>query len=102
MPSVEVRYVSATSIGLFEQANAGYGEIWYELGGKRSMNRLTTEEAVLETIYGLAGATPPQETGPTFAGHPLAAAPRGAALILFGLWPLLVAGFGVLVSRRRT
>jgi ABC-type branched-subunit amino acid transport system permease subunit len=28
LPSVKVRYVSATSIGLLEQANTGYGEIW--------------------------------------------------------------------------
>ncbi len=102
MPSVRVRYVSATSIGLFEQANTGYGEVWYELGGRRAMNRLTTEEAVLETIYGLAGVTPPQETGQPFAGHPLAAAPRGAAVILYGLWPAFVAGFGLLVLRRKT
>ena len=102
MPSVEVRYVSATSIGLFEQANPGYGEIRYDLGGKKTMNRLTTEEAVLETIYGLAGVTPPQEAEPAFAGHPLMAAPRGAALIFFGLWPALVAGFGFLIPRRKT
>lgn len=102
MPSVRVRYISATSIGLFEQANTGYGEVWYELGGKRAMNRLTTEEAVLETIYGLAGVPPPQETGQAFAGHPLAAAPRGAAVILYGLWPAFVAGFGLLVLRRKT
>jgi len=101
LPSVKVRYVSATSIGLFEQANTGYGEVWYDLGGKRTMNRLTTGEAVLETIYGLAGVTPPQETKPPFAGHPLVAAPRGAAVILYGLWPALVAGFGFLVSRRK-
>ena len=102
MPYVEVRYVSATSIGLFEQTNSGYGEIWYELGGKRTMSRLMTAEAVLEAIYDLAGVTPPGETEPTFAGHPLVAAPKGAALILFGLWPVLVAGFGILVSRRKT
>ncbi len=102
MPSVEVRYVSATSIGLFEQTSAGYGEVWYELGGKRAMNRLTTEEAVLETIYGLAGITPPKETEPSFAGHPLIASPRGAAVVFFGLWPAIVAGFGVFVFRRRT
>ena len=35
MPRVQVHYVSATSIGLFEQTSAHYGEIWYELGGRR-------------------------------------------------------------------
>ena len=61
MPSVKVQLCLGHSIGLFEQANSGYGEIWYDLGGRRTMNRLTTGEAVLETIYGLAGVTPPQE-----------------------------------------
>src|SRR5262249_9291929 len=37
MPRVQVDYVSATSIGLFEQTSAHYGEIWYEIGGHRSM-----------------------------------------------------------------
>jgi len=101
MPSVRVRYVSATSIGIFEQANTGYGEVWYDLGGRRTMSRMTTEEAVLETIYGLAGVTPPQETEPSFAGHPLVARPRGAAVIFYGLWPALVAGLALLVSRRK-
>jgi hypothetical protein len=49
-----VRYVSATSIGLFEQTNAHYGEIQYELGGRTAVSRSTTAEAVLETIFGPA------------------------------------------------
>ena len=36
MPRLQVQYVSATSIGLFEQTSPHYGEIWYELGGRRS------------------------------------------------------------------
>ena len=54
--------MAATSIGLFEQTNANYGEIWYELDGKKTMSRVTTAEGVLEAIYSLAGITPPQET----------------------------------------
>ena len=64
LPKVQVRYVSATSIGLFEQTSPHYGEIWYELGGKREMSRVTTAEGVLETIYALAGVAPPQEQRP--------------------------------------
>ncbi len=37
MPHVSVQYTSVTSTGLFEQANPHYGEIWYELGGRRTM-----------------------------------------------------------------
>ena len=73
-PDLKVRYVSATSIGIFEQTSEGYGEIRYELGGRRSVSRSTTAEAVLETIYALAGVTPPAENEESiFRGHPLAA-----------------------------
>jgi hypothetical protein len=90
-PDVKVRYVSATSIGLFEQTNEGYGEIRYELGGRTAVSRSTTAEAVLETIYELAGATPPVESEESvFRGHPLAAAPRGAAVIFYAVWPVAV------------
>ena len=34
LPRCRSRYVSATSIGLFEQTAPHYGEIWYELGGR--------------------------------------------------------------------
>ena len=33
LPRLEVRYVSATSIGMFEQTAPHYGEICYDLGG---------------------------------------------------------------------
>ena len=102
MPSLKVSYVSATSIGLFEQAGSGYGEIRYDLGGKQVMSRLVTAEAVLETIYGLAGVTPPQENEPAFAGHPLVAEPKGAAAILYGFWPAAVLGLAFLMLRRKT
>src|SRR5205823_6359820 len=39
LPRLQVDYVSATSIGLFEQTSAHYGEIWYELGGRKAMSR---------------------------------------------------------------
>src|SRR5262249_20921877 len=35
MPNLQVRYVSSTSIGLFEQTSAHYGEIWYDLGQRK-------------------------------------------------------------------
>jgi len=51
MPKAQVRYVSATSVGIFEQTAQHYGEIWYDLGGRRTMSRSTTAEGVLEAIY---------------------------------------------------
>jgi ABC-2 type transport system permease protein len=102
MPALDVQYVSATSTGLFEQAGSGYGEIRYDLGGRKAVNRLTTQEGVLETIYDLARVPVPQETGPVFAGHPLAAQPVGAAAIFFGFWPVSVGVLGFFVLRRKS
>jgi hypothetical protein len=99
-PDVKVRYVAATSIGLFEQTSEGYGEIRYELGGRRSVSRSTTVEAVLETIYALAGVTPPAEDEESiFRGHPLAASPRGAVVIFYGFWPLAVLAAAAMTQR---
>ena len=100
-PKVEIRYVSATSIGLFEQTNPHYGEIWYKLDGRTLMSRATTEEAVLATIYQLAGLKPPEENSEDFfRGHPLAVPPKGAAVIFYLVWPGIVATIGV-ISRWR-
>ncbi|HEX3645078.1 MAG TPA: hypothetical protein VHT95_05690 [Vicinamibacterales bacterium] len=102
MPSVRVRYVSATSIGLFEQTAPHYGEIWYELGGRKAMSRATTAESALETIYDLAGVKPPVEAGDQiFRGHPLAAAPRGAAAVFYGIWPAAIVVSAFLIRRRQ-
>lgn len=91
MPAVRVQYVSATSIGLFEQTAPHYGEIWYELGGRREMTRATTGEGALEAIYDLAGVTPPADQDEDlFRGHPLAVAPKGAAAVFYGIWPALI------------
>jgi ABC-2 type transport system permease protein len=91
LPRTQVQYSSATSIGLFEQTSAHYGEIWYDLGGRKTMSHLTSAEGVLETIYGLAGVAAPVETGDDmFRGHPLAVPPKGAATVFYGIWPALI------------
>ena len=101
IPSVQVQYVSATSIGLFEQTSAHYGEIWYELGNRQTMSRLTTAEGVLETIYTLAGVSQPGGNEEMiFRGHPLAAPPRGAAAVFYGIWPVLVVAGAYIYYRR--
>lgn len=101
MPKLQVRYVSATSIGLFEQTSAGYGEIWYDLGGRRTMSRVTTAEGVLESIYSLAKIPPPPEADQAiFRGHPLAVQAKGAGVIFYVLWPSLILASGILVRRR--
>ena len=93
MPRVQIDYVSATSVGLFEQTSPHYGEIWYEIGGRRAVSRSTTAEAVLESIYSVAGVSPRGETADEiFRGHPLAVPPKNAAMVFYGIWPALVAG----------
>jgi ABC-2 type transport system permease protein len=101
MPDLKVRYVAATSIGLFEQTNAGYGEIWYDLSGRKTMSRTTTAEGVLEAIYSLAGVSPPaDDDSAVFRGHPLASPPQAAGTIFYGIWPGFILASGILVRRR--
>ena len=102
MPAVQVQYVSATSIGLFEQNAPHYGEVWYELAGKREMSRATTAESALETIYDLAGVKPPVEGGDElFRGHPLATPPKGAAAVFYGIWPAAIVISAFFTGRRQ-
>jgi ABC-type transport system involved in multi-copper enzyme maturation permease subunit len=101
MPKLQVRYVAATSIGLFEQTSQQYGEIWYDLGGRKVMSRVTTAEGVLEAIYELAGmAAPVDDAAAEFRGHPLAVPPKGAATVFYRLWPALIAGAAFYEFRR--
>ena len=101
-PDVKIRYVSATSIGLFEQTREGYGEIRYELGGRTVVSRATTAEALLESIYDVSGVTPPgQEDEDGFRGHPLIATPKGVALIFYVVWPVAVVAVAVRLKGKR-
>lgn len=101
LPDVRVRYIANTSIGLFEETSAGYGEIWYDVGGRRTMSRMITEEGVLESIYDVAKVTPATEKDEAvFRGHPLAAPPKGAGTMFYGVWPGIFLAGGILVRRR--
>ena len=101
MRSVQVQYLSATSIGLFEQTASQYGEIWYELGGRKTMSRVATAEGVLETVYALANVTPPAENDEhVFRGHPLAVPPKGAAVVFYVVWPIVIVSLAFIVRRR--
>jgi ABC-2 type transport system permease protein len=101
LPNTRVAYVSQSSTGLFEQAREHYGEIWYELRGRRVMNRATTPEAVLETVYQLAGVAPERERDHEFRGRPLAVTPRGASVAFYLAWPGVVLALMVLCRRQR-
>ncbi len=88
VPSLEIEYISATSIGLFEQNTTSYGEIWYLYQGRKDTSRITTADGVLEAIYQITSISIPQNIQePTFRGHPLAFPPRGAAAVFYAFWP---------------
>ncbi len=92
MKSVTVVYAARSRSGLFEGSNSHYGEVWYELGGKKEMNRSSTEPIVLETVYRLAGiAAPTAAEEPAYRGYPLAKTVAAAPWIFFVAWPLVVA-----------
>ncbi|MBZ5625559.1 MAG: ABC transporter permease [Acidobacteriia bacterium] len=91
LPRVEIDYASHSRVGLFEGPGDHYGEVWYELGGRRVMSRSATEPIVLDTLYQLARVPPPGHAeGGEYPGHPLAARPIGAAWVYYPLWPLVV------------
>jgi ABC-2 type transport system permease protein len=90
LPRVDVDYATNSRSGLFANSEDHYGEIWYEMNGQMVMDRSTIEQVVLEQIYKLAGVNAPNQTEEnSFPGYPLAARPRGAGWVLYGLWPLL-------------
>lgn len=91
LPRVDVEYRAQSVSGLFEGQEDHYGEVWYELGGRSVMSRSTTEPIVLETLYQLAEIQPPPASDePGYSGYPLAVRPRGAALVFYALWPLII------------
>jgi ABC-type transport system involved in multi-copper enzyme maturation permease subunit len=91
LPQVDVEYAANSRAGLFEGTEGHYGEVWYELGEQKMMTLSTTEPIVLEELYKLAGINAPQHTDePEYSGYPLAAHPKGAAWIFYGLWPAIV------------
>jgi hypothetical protein len=97
-PDIKVRYRAETSTGLFEQSNPHYGEVRYQLQGRSVVTRAITPESVLESIYEVAGMPAPA-TGEAdiFRGRPLAAQPKGAAALFYGVWPAAVAAAALLM-----
>ena len=100
MPSMQIVYSSTSRSGLFDSEDH-YGEIWYQIGDQKVMDRSTIEQVVLEQIYKIAGRSAPEPIEQKeFPGYPLAASPRWASLIFYGIWPLTIGGVW-LIRRRR-
>jgi hypothetical protein len=102
LPGVHITYMARTTSGLYEQADPGYGELWYQVGGHREMNRAVTDESVLETIFSAGGISPHEENDVPYLGRPLVAQPVGASWLFYGVWPLgvAVAGFFAMKGTR--
>lgn len=89
LPSVAVDYAASSRTGLFEGAEEHYGEVWYEMGGRKVMSRSTTEPIVLEQLYLLAGVQQPEQVEENdFPGYPLATRAKGAQWIFYMVFPL--------------
>jgi ABC-type transport system involved in multi-copper enzyme maturation permease subunit len=102
LPSMTITYAARSRSGLFERPDDHYGEVWYQLGERRAMSRSATEPIVLETIYELAGMSPPTPGNETpYPGYPLKVLPGAAPFVFFGLWPLIVIVAWWLVRRPR-
>lgn len=101
MPQLTVRYEARTTVGLYEQNTEHYGEINYRYNGREEVSRIVTEEGVLESIYLVAGVTPPvEDEADMFRGFPLAVPPRHAGAMFYGVWPAAVTGAWWLHRRR--
>lgn len=94
---VRVTYPLEGSSGLFGDK---YGDIEYRMGGRTAVSKSTTEEIVLETIYGLARVPVPPHSESAYTGYPLAAQPRGAAVVFYVVWPIVISLLGLRRSRR--
>lgn len=100
LPDFAVTYRTQSRTGLFETSEH-YGEVWYAVGKRRDQLRSTIEPVVLAKLYELAGTAPPPAGGdPSYPGYPLAAPPRGAALLFYLVWPL-AAGLAFVLFRGR-
>jgi hypothetical protein len=90
LDKLDIEYAASSRTGLFN-SEEHYGEIWYELGGQKVVERSTIEEVVLDQIYTLSGVTVPDRSADEgFPGYPLAVQPRHAAAIFYLFWPLFV------------
>jgi hypothetical protein len=96
---LRVEYPYAGRSALFE-GDDRYGTIVYRVGEKQAVSRSTTEEIVLDDLEALAGLKPPARGAAEYPGYPLAATPRGAAIVFYVLWPLLVAAAWFVTARR--
>lgn len=98
--ALDVRYTSRTGSGLYEQTDAGYGDIRYTLGDRSTTTRVMTDEGALEAVFDVAPVAAPPDADEAYPGYPFTGRPAGTAIVFYGLWPALVAGLGIWTIRR--
>ena len=93
MPNLQVHYVSATSIGLFEQTSAGYGEIWYDSAAADDEPRHHRRGRARDDLLRSPASPRPRRRRRSLP-RPSArrAADRARRRIFYGVWPALDAG----------
>jgi ABC-2 type transport system permease protein len=92
LPKFDVSYVFHGRTGMFA-SDSLYGQMTWTLGDRSVTTRSSTEAIVLEVIYQLAAVPAPNRAGePAYRGYPHKDIPRGAGVLLLGVWPVLVAG----------
>ena len=100
LPTATITYAAQSATGLFEGPGSKYGEVWYEVGDRREMNRSSVEAIALATVYHLAGRVEPARGESSYPGYPLRVrASWWQLLTLAVVWPLVVLG-GWLAFRR--
>ena len=100
LPNLQVRYVSRSTTGLYEQHDDDYGALRFTTGDRQNTSRVLTDDGVLEGLFALVGLEWEEEADGSYHGYPLTAQPVGAAWIYYALWPLAVAGLGIRAIRR--
>ena len=102
LPRVEVQYSAGSVTGLFEGGGDQYGEVWYEIAGRRAMTRSTVEPIVLEQIYQLADVNPPEHSSENgYPGYPLAVNSSAFGWTYYGGWPLTIILAAVIYRKAR-
>jgi ABC-2 type transport system permease protein len=101
-PQTRVSFIARTATGLYEQADAGYGEIRCRVGDRTGVTRAVTDEALVETILGAAAVSRLGEMDLPYRGHPHSVHPAGAAAVFFLMWPVVTAGSWIVLSRRHS
>ena len=100
VPDLKVSYTARTSSGLYEQTDAGYGEIRYEFAGRSTSTRVITDEGALESIFDVAQIETSPDDDPPYMGHPFVGHASSGAIVFYGIWPALVVGAALRKARR--